>query len=120
VLETQDIIEEVIANLDNDTTLVLYGDHGMTNDGNHGGGSQNEIKTVFFAVNKGGIPMLKNKDLREKLEADDSFLKLKQLDIASIASHLLDQPIPFSSLGILHPMFGGSLKSLPYKMLGNL
>ena len=32
----------------------------MTNDGNHGGGTQNEIKTVLFAYSKGGFPMLKD------------------------------------------------------------
>ena len=39
VTETQNIIEEVIEAMDDDTVLLLYGDHGMTNDGNHGGGS---------------------------------------------------------------------------------
>ena len=92
----------------------------MTNDGNHGGGSQNEIKTLFFAINKGGIPLLKNKAIREKLEKDESYRNLKQLDIASISSHLLNQPVPFSSLGVLHPIFGGSIETLPFKMLGNL
>lgn len=40
VVETEEILEKVISQLDNDTVLILYGDHGMTNDGNHGGGSQ--------------------------------------------------------------------------------
>jgi phosphatidylinositol glycan class O len=39
VKETQEIIEEIIQALDDDTVLLLYGDHGMTNDGNHGGGT---------------------------------------------------------------------------------
>jgi hypothetical protein len=40
----------------------------MTNDGNHGGGSPNEIKTVLFAYSKAGFPMLENSKLKEILE----------------------------------------------------
>jgi phosphatidylinositol glycan class O len=38
--------------MDDDTVLMIYGDHGMTEDGNHGGGSQLELKTVLFAYTK--------------------------------------------------------------------
>ena len=44
--------------MDNNTILMLYGDHGMTVEGNHGGDSENEIRTVFFAYSKSGFPML--------------------------------------------------------------
>ena len=36
---------------------------------------------------------------------DGSFDDLKQLDLASIATNILEVPIPFSSLGIFHPIF---------------
>jgi hypothetical protein len=36
---------------------------------------------------------------------DGTYDDLKQLDIATIASNLLEVPIPFSSLGIFHPVF---------------
>ena len=39
ITETQTIIEDVIEAMDDDTVLLLYGDHGMTEDGNHGGGT---------------------------------------------------------------------------------
>jgi hypothetical protein len=32
------MIEDVISRMDSDTTLLVFGDHGMTQDGNHGGG----------------------------------------------------------------------------------
>ena len=59
VIETQKILEEVVQNMDNDTILMVYGDHGMTDDGNHGGGTPNEMKTVLSAYSKGGFPMMK-------------------------------------------------------------
>jgi len=43
------MIEDVITRMDNYTTLIVFGDHGMTQDGNHGGGSLLELSTVLFA-----------------------------------------------------------------------
>jgi phosphatidylinositol glycan class O len=63
--------------MDNETVLLLYGDHGMTNDGNHGGGSLNEIKTVLFGYSKSGFPMLhKSKKIVQMFESQ-SFSDLK-------------------------------------------
>ncbi|GMG39174.1 unnamed protein product [Ambrosiozyma monospora] len=41
--QMNDVIERVIEELDDDTLLVLYGDHGMDPLGNHGGETQDEI-----------------------------------------------------------------------------
>lgn len=43
--------------MDDQTTLVVFGDHGMTESGNHGGGSENEMRTVLFAYQKTAFPM---------------------------------------------------------------
>jgi phosphatidylinositol glycan class O len=43
--------------MDDQTTLVVFGDHGMTESGNHGGGSENEMRTVLFAYQKTPFPM---------------------------------------------------------------
>ena len=34
--------------MDDKTTLIAFGDHGMTDDGNHGGKSDLEMRTVLF------------------------------------------------------------------------
>ena len=105
IIETDEILEDIVKNLDNDTIFILYGDHGMTNDGNHGGGSDNELKTVLFGYSKGGFPMLhQTKKIKGILERK-SFDDVKQLDIATIVSNILEIPIPFSSLGVFHPIF---------------
>ena len=59
VIETEKYIEDVIKHMDNDTILLIYGDHGMTNDGNHGGATFNEMRTVLFGYTKTGFPMMK-------------------------------------------------------------
>jgi NADP-dependent 3-hydroxy acid dehydrogenase YdfG len=38
-ISNKDQVEDVIEAMDDDTVLLLYGDHGMTEDGNHGGGT---------------------------------------------------------------------------------
>lgn len=35
--DTQNVIHDIIEKMDDQTTLVVFGDHGMTPDGNHGG-----------------------------------------------------------------------------------
>ena len=43
--------------MDDNTTLICFGDHGMTDDGNHGGGSENEMRSVLFAYQNTPFPM---------------------------------------------------------------
>ena len=47
----------MIERIDDHTTLIVFGDHGMTVDGNHGGGSELELRTVLFAYQKQKFPM---------------------------------------------------------------
>ena len=38
--------------MDNETVLIAFGDHGMTDQGGHGGEQEQEIRTIFFAHTK--------------------------------------------------------------------
>ena len=55
--DTEKIIKNIINKMDNDTILLVFGDHGMTDDGNHGGGTLNELKSVLFSYSKSGFPI---------------------------------------------------------------
>jgi len=57
--------------MDNDTILVVFGDHGMTEEGTHGGSSDREIRSALFSYSKKGFPM---KQLVSFLNEDDIFL----------------------------------------------
>lgn len=46
------MIEKVIAQMNDDTTLMVIGDHGMTSTGDHGGDTNDEISTMIFAYSK--------------------------------------------------------------------
>lgn len=48
-MDAEKMIQDIINRMDDSTTLIVFGDHGMTEDGNHGGGSELELRTVMFA-----------------------------------------------------------------------
>ena len=90
--------------MDDKTTLICFGDHGMTEDGNHGGGSELEMRTVMFAYQHTPFPMSSWANMYpESLQEMDK--TIKQVDIAAILSNLLDVPFPYSNLGVFHPAF---------------
>jgi GPI ethanolamine phosphate transferase 3 subunit O len=43
-------MHEIYKRLDNDTIMIVIGDHGMTEEGNHGGETFKETNTVLFAI----------------------------------------------------------------------
>ena len=92
--------------MDDKTTLVVFGDHGMTTDGNHGGLTDLEMRSALFAYQKTPFHMYKHYNkpaLRSSFEEMDK--TLKQLDITPIVSSLLKQPVPFTNMGFIHPLF---------------
>jgi GPI ethanolamine phosphate transferase 3 subunit O len=98
--DTESLIRDIIDKMDNDTVLLVFGDHGMTDDGNHGGASLNELRSVLFSYTKHGFPVMKH-----SYKFDEIDLSVKQIDIASIVCHILGVPLPFQNLGIIHPYF---------------
>lgn len=90
--------------MDRDTTLVVFGDHGMTSDGSHGGSSELEMRSALFAYQKTAFPMAKKYlKLQDHFKTADS--SLKQVDLAAIGATLTNVPTPFSNLGVVHPAF---------------
>ena len=57
LLDTEQIIKTVVEKMDDKTTLVVLGDHGMSIDGNHGGASLLETRSCLFAYRKTPFPM---------------------------------------------------------------
>jgi len=57
IQDTNRFINSIIDKMDRDTTLVIFGDHGMTNSGDHGGGAELELRTILFAHQKTPFPM---------------------------------------------------------------
>lgn len=80
---------QVIADMDNDTLLVVLGDHGMTKTGDHGGDSREEVEAALFvyspALHLPSPPALT--------------LPVAQVDLVPTLALALGVPVPFSSLG---------------------
>ena len=49
LLDSEKLIQQIVEKMDDKTTLMIFGDHGMTEEGNHGGNTVVELSTVFFA-----------------------------------------------------------------------
>ncbi|KAH9782362.1 GPI ethanolamine phosphate transferase 3 [Citrus sinensis] len=105
-----EILDKVIEVLDNqsgpgglheNTFLLVMGDHGQTINGDHGGGSAEEVETSVFAMSfKKPPPTMPSEfdtsscemDLDQKKTCISSF---QQLDFAATVSALLGVPFPF-------------------------
>eukprot|EP01135_Chromosphaera_perkinsii_P005499 Nk52_evm48s352 gene=Nk52_evmTU48s352 len=113
--EMNTVLTDVMDSLDDDTLLIVFGDHGMTPEGDHGGDSANEVDAAMF--------MYSNSPLSLKEEKTTEVKSLPQIDLVPTLAMLLGSPIPFSNLGsIIEDFFffdenGNILES--YKNMNN-
>ncbi|KAG7211397.1 hypothetical protein KM043_010685 [Ampulex compressa] len=88
--DTNTLIKEVVETLEEDMILFVVGDHGMTETGDHGGDSPNEVEAAMFVHSR--VPLLKE-DLVRRSET------VNQIDLVPTLASILGTPIPFSNLG---------------------
>ncbi|KAL7017327.1 hypothetical protein ACKWTF_010317 [Chironomus riparius] len=92
--EMNDMIKMLAESIDDDTTLLVFGDHGMTlPSGDHGGATSDETDALLFAYSK-------KKFVDGHLGHDDDFMQ--QIDLTPTLSTILGIPIPFSNLGTIN------------------
>lgn len=86
-----EVIKKLSQSIDDDTMLLVMGDHGMTATGDHGGGSEDETEALLFAYSKQKpfVPTIYDKKIQ----------KIQQIDFAPTLATILGVPIPFSNLG---------------------
>jgi phosphatidylinositol glycan class O len=88
---------------------LIFGDHGMTEDGNHGGGTDNEINAalfVHFSPACGDMPLNLAPQMGSKY-IQDAFQSIHQIDLVPTISILLGLPIPYANLGGIAPTLLG-------------
>ncbi|EAR85865.2 type I phosphodiesterase/nucleotide pyrophosphatase (macronuclear) [Tetrahymena thermophila SB210] len=124
-------IEDLINNQPN-RTIVICSDHGVSLRASHGGDSQEETETFFFVYRKKGFA--KNQPITQQLMADipnypinnllsrvqcnqsdkkqqcGQFEGMLQVDVAINLSNILGLSIPYSSLGMVWPIFNNQYK----------
>lgn len=100
--EMNEVIEETIQKMDDQTILFVMGDHGMTEDGNHGGATSDETKTILFAHSKRKFSRFVRENgakFRQNEKNGDSVEIINQIDFVPTFSMLLGIPIPYPNLG---------------------
>jgi GPI ethanolamine phosphate transferase 3 subunit O len=94
------------------TLLLIFGDHGQTLSGDHGGGSPEEVDSALVAINlhAASLAQLDVKPARHVAEGVESASSsgvrgtlevVEQLDFAASLSALLGLPIPAENVGML-------------------
>ena len=95
---TSDMIQRIQDEMKDDTLLIVLSDHGMKDDGNHGGSSKEETDTFLY----GFLKSEKKQFFQPKTEEDEYILRkgtVDQIDITPTIAELLGIPIPYSNLG---------------------
>ncbi|KAK7679036.1 hypothetical protein QCA50_017980 [Cerrena zonata] len=108
--QMDDVIRDVVDLLDDDTLLVVLGDHGMDRKGDHGGDGELETSAGLWFYSK-SRPLV---DLKAEIpayllinrtfpDAEIAHRSVQQIDLVPSLSLLLGLPIPFNSLGTIIP-----------------
>ncbi|XP_064107023.1 GPI ethanolamine phosphate transferase 3-like isoform X1 [Macrobrachium nipponense] len=92
LLQMNEMIKNVMKNIEDDTLLLVLGDHGMTRTGDHGGDSVDEITAALFAYSHSlNIPL--------PLQHQSVPFPVAQVDLIPTLALALGVPIPYSNLG---------------------
>lgn len=95
--QMNEVIEKVVENIDDDTLLIVIGDHGMDSTGNHGGDAKDELESTLFMYSKSS-KFYKNHDY-DIANLGANYRQVNQIDLVSTISLLLGLPIPYNNLG---------------------
>ncbi|MCJ1406583.1 mannose-ethanolamine phosphotransferase gpi13 [Ptychographa xylographoides] len=92
------VLRELIDVLDDETLLVVMGDHGMDTKGDHGGESDDEVEAALWMYSKKGIfGRSKPEYFLPPTTAKER--PVGQVDLVPTLSFLLGLPVPFNNLG---------------------
>lgn len=92
------VIRDIIAKVDDNTLLVVMGDHGMDSKGDHGGESNDEVDAALWMYSKrGGFGRVSPDTALPPKFARERYIP--QIDLVPTLSLLLGMPIPFNNLG---------------------
>ncbi|KAK7037880.1 GPI ethanolamine phosphate transferase 3 [Favolaschia claudopus] len=104
------VLTQVVEHLDDDTLLVVLGDHGMDRTGDHGGDGTLETSSALWVYSKSTEISIGPSTIPSGLlqfttfpNSPNSHRHIQQIDIVPTLSLLLGLPIPFNNLGTVIP-----------------
>lgn len=103
-------VAQIADKIDEDTVLVVLGDHGMDKKGDHGGESDEELEATLWFYSKTAMFGRRN----SSHVAPPSTAKerpVEQIDLVSTLSLLLGLPVPFNNLG--RPIEEAFIRNIP-------
>ncbi|KAL8922350.1 MAG: hypothetical protein Q9172_003610 [Xanthocarpia lactea] len=92
------VIRDIITALDDETLLVVMGDHGMDTKGDHGGESDDEVEAALWMYSKKAVFGHGHNELMEPPRTAKE-RPVGQIDLVPTLALLLGLPIPFNNLG---------------------
>ena len=96
--QMDEVLRQIIEAVDEETLLVVMGDHGMDTKGDHGGESDDEVEAALWLYSKKDVfGRLQESHVRPPTTAKER--PTAQIDLVPTLSLLLGLPIPFNSLG---------------------
>jgi len=96
--QMNDVIKKLVRELDDDTLLVVMGDHGMDAKGDHGGESDDEVEAALWMYSRKGV-FGRTGSALAKPPRTAKERPVNQIDFVPTLALLLGLPIPFNSLG---------------------
>ncbi|XP_074851980.1 GPI ethanolamine phosphate transferase 3, catalytic subunit isoform X2 [Carettochelys insculpta] len=97
--QMNEMLRLLVAHLGNDTLLLVAGDHGMTETGDHGGDSEKEVDAALFVYSKQALF-----GAHPPTEPDT----VPQVNLVPTLALLLGVPIPYSNIGeVMAELFSG-------------
>jgi len=109
--QMNDVLTRVVERLDQDTLLVVLGDHGMDTRGDHGGDGELETSPGMWIYSK-GVPLAGSalSEIPVSLLSTATFpgapvahRHIQQIDLVPTLSLLLGLRIPFNNIGVVIP-----------------
>ncbi|KAI9728706.1 MAG: mannose-ethanolamine phosphotransferase gpi13 [Chrysothrix sp. TS-e1954] len=98
-LEQMDaVLHDAISLLDEETLLVVMGDHGMDGKGDHGGESDDEVEAALWMYSKAGV-FGRGSAESIKPPPNAKVRPVNQIDLVPTLALLLGLPVPFNNLG---------------------
>ncbi|KLU81247.1 GPI ethanolamine phosphate transferase 3 [Magnaporthiopsis poae ATCC 64411] len=107
--QMDDFVSNLTATIDDDTLLVVMGDHGMDGKGDHGGESDDEVEAALWMYSS--RPVFGRTDPSHLAPPQTAKIRpVNQIDLVPTLALLLGIPIPYNSLGQpIEEPFAGAL-----------
>ncbi|CAF0729169.1 unnamed protein product [Brachionus calyciflorus] len=100
--EMDQIIKKIYSKLNNEDLFLILSDHGMANEGGHGGSSQMEITTPVLFASKGLFGQKYHFVKDEEISNLMNSIKIRnQIDLVSTISCLFNLDVPEHNKGII-------------------